>query len=277
MTLAYLKLFADQAEELTMLDDAARGRFVLGLLLYATQGIEPEFEGVEKLLWPSFRRSIDAAAAQVEASSANGAKGGRPRKNKTQQNPTEGENNPTETQQNPTESKKKPIQVHVQVQEQVHVQSPSNEGEGAKAPNAPARGRFTPPTAEEVAAYAQEKGLALDVERFVDFYASKGWKVGNASMKDWKAAVRNWARDDKARGSPVRDCPPTQDDVYFYARQLGWDAFTTQFAREFLQHYTARNWTLNGTALTDWRPLLKTWWSQPGRNISTVEYDPLPY
>jgi hypothetical protein len=26
----------------------------------------------------------------------------------------------------------------------------------------------------------------------VAFYESKGWKVGNQPMKDWKAAVRTW-------------------------------------------------------------------------------------
>lgn len=212
MTLAYLKLFADQAEELALLDDASRGRFVMGLMLYATQGIVPEFEGVEKLLWPSFRRSIDAAAAQVGASSANGAKGGRPCKNKTQQNPTESENNQTETQQNPIESEKKPIQVHVQVQEQVHVQSPSNEGEGAKAPKT--RTRFTPPTAEEVAAYARDKGLVMDAEDFVDFYTSKEWRVGNSPMKDWQASARKWARRDRASPAQPRQPKVVRDQQY---------------------------------------------------------------
>lgn len=37
----------------------------------------------------------------------------------------------------------------------------------------------------------------VDPQRFVDFYASKGWKVGKEPMKDWKAAVRNWANRDK--------------------------------------------------------------------------------
>jgi hypothetical protein len=26
----------------------------------------------------------------------------------------------------------------------------------------------------------------------VNFYSSKGWKVGSAAMKDWRAAVRTW-------------------------------------------------------------------------------------
>ena len=57
--------------------------------------------------------------------------------------------------------------------------------------------RFRPPTAEDVEAYAAEHGLAIDAAAFVDFYASKGWKVGSAAMKDWKAAVRNWCRRDE--------------------------------------------------------------------------------
>ena len=57
--------------------------------------------------------------------------------------------------------------------------------------------RFHPPTAAEVAFYAEEHGYKVDAERFVDFYTSKGWKVGNNPMKDWKAAVRNWSRSER--------------------------------------------------------------------------------
>lgn len=64
--------------------------------------------------------------------------------------------------------------------------------------------RFTPPTVDEVEAYAKEKGYAgFSAERFVDYYESKGWVVGKSPMKDWKAAVRGWAsRDDKPTGKP---------------------------------------------------------------------------
>lgn len=56
------------------------------------------------------------------------------------------------------------------------------------------RKRFTPPTVSEVSDYCKERGNSVDPERFVDFYAAKGWKVGNQPMKDWKAAVRTWER-----------------------------------------------------------------------------------
>lgn len=57
-----------------------------------------------------------------------------------------------------------------------------------------ARGRFAPPTLEEVKEYCRERGNGVDAQRFVDFYEMKGWMVGKNKMKDWKAAVRTWER-----------------------------------------------------------------------------------
>ena len=37
----------------------------------------------------------------------------------------------------------------------------------------------------------------MDPERFYDFYESKGWRVGKEPMKDWKACVRTWEKNDK--------------------------------------------------------------------------------
>lgn len=64
---------------------------------------------------------------------------------------------------------------------------------------APSSRRFTPPSVDEVAAYCRERGNAVDAQRFVDFYASKGWKVGSSGMRDWHAAVRNWERQDNTK------------------------------------------------------------------------------
>ena len=59
--------------------------------------------------------------------------------------------------------------------------------------------RFAPPTLEEVSAYCAERGNHVDPEHFVSFYESNGWKVGKNPMKDWKAAVRTWERDDRPK------------------------------------------------------------------------------
>lgn len=55
--------------------------------------------------------------------------------------------------------------------------------------------RFVPPSLDEVKAYCIERNNNVDPERFIDYYQSNGWKVGKNSMKDWKAAVRSWERN----------------------------------------------------------------------------------
>lgn len=60
---------------------------------------------------------------------------------------------------------------------------------------------FTPPSRQEVQEYIAEKGYSVDAERFVDYYTANGWMVGKNHMKDWKAAVRNWERNNDDRGS----------------------------------------------------------------------------
>lgn len=75
-----------------------------------------------------------------------------------------------------------------------------------KAADKPPRAaRFTPPTVDEVRAYCQERGSSVDPERFIDFYASKGWLVGKTRMKDWRAAVRSWERSDSQQKAQGKD------------------------------------------------------------------------
>lgn len=54
--------------------------------------------------------------------------------------------------------------------------------------------RFKRPTLEEVKEYCLERKNCIDAENFINFYDSKGWKVGNTPMKDWKACVRTWEK-----------------------------------------------------------------------------------
>lgn len=61
--------------------------------------------------------------------------------------------------------------------------------------------KFVPPTVEQVREYCVERGNHVDPNRFVDYYTANGWKVGRSSMKDWKAAVRNWESGEKANYS----------------------------------------------------------------------------
>lgn len=77
-------------------------------------------------------------------------------------------------------------------------ESESNQNRGTRA-----RARFTPPTEDEVKAYAEEMGYAgFNAEAFMAYYESNGWKVGRNPMKDWKATVRRWHAQDMSK--PVK-------------------------------------------------------------------------
>ena len=52
------------------------------------------------------------------------------------------------------------------------------------------------PSVGEVAAYCQER------------YDSKGWRVGNDPIRDWKAFVRIWERNEKQRERSADAGPP---------------------------------------------------------------------
>lgn len=56
---------------------------------------------------------------------------------------------------------------------------------------------FVKPTKTEIIDYINEKQLKVDVDVFIDYYESNGWKVGKVPMKDWKATLRNWDRKTK--------------------------------------------------------------------------------
>lgn len=81
-------------------------------------------------------------------------------------------------------------------------------GRGIKEEERGKKARFRAPSPAEVdeyaRSYAASKELDLDStdfdpERFVDFYAQKGWMVGRTRMKDWRASVRNWVRTSRPK------------------------------------------------------------------------------
>lgn len=76
-----------------------------------------------------------------------------------------------------------------------------------------------PPTVEDVRNYCRERNNNIDAEQFVDFYESKGWKIGNSKMKDWRAAVRTWER---------RNAKPKKDTKFTSFEQRNYDYNTLE-------------------------------------------------
>lgn len=60
---------------------------------------------------------------------------------------------------------------------------------------------FSKPTIEDVRDFCTSRGNDIDPEEFWAFYESKGWKVGTAPMRDWKAAIITWERKRRTRPS----------------------------------------------------------------------------
>ena len=156
------------------LTDAEAGRLAKALWAYTTTGEQVELSGNEKGCFAMIVYTLQMDEEEANALSATrkeaGSKGGK-QKVANVANAT-------------IKNKNKNIEKEEDVKE--------NDLSVIKEK----RQRFSPPTADEVKAYCQERGNHVDPQRFVDFYASKGWRVGNNPMKDWKAAVRTWEQRD---------------------------------------------------------------------------------
>jgi len=59
--------------------------------------------------------------------------------------------------------------------------------------------RFIPPSVEQVKEYCESRGNKIDPENFVDHYTTNGWMRGNTKIKDWKACVRTWEKNNKGK------------------------------------------------------------------------------
>jgi len=222
-------------EAISCLDDATRLQCYDAVASYAITGSEPELNGVAKAIFALVKPQIDANNKRYSngcKGAESGKKGGRPViKNPigvndenpigvndenpigvndenpigvNDENPigVNDENpigvndeNPNET---PNENENEKENVNVNEKEKEN-ESPSETKREKQAKEK--RKRFSAPSVDEVRDYCRERGNSIDAETFVDFYSSKGWKVGNSPMKDWQSAIRTWEKRE-CRASP---------------------------------------------------------------------------
>ena len=169
----------------------------------------PLIKGVFEMVLMQFKKDEEKYISNCEAKAKNGKKGAESRWQDDNNNTSEnGKNSKCHSEdgkngkcyfchnEEKTEMAKMAIEEEEEDKEEVE-----------EVPTVPkkreARKRFSPPSAAEVMEYCRERENAVDAESFVDFYAAKGWKVGNAPMKDWKAAVRTWEKRE-SRAAPRR-------------------------------------------------------------------------
>ena len=84
MELSYVKVFLDWEERTETLSDAEKGRLMTAIVQYAKSGIQPDLQGAERHVFPTFRLQIDRDKAELDSlratRSESGKKGGRPKK-----------------------------------------------------------------------------------------------------------------------------------------------------------------------------------------------------
>lgn len=184
----YAALPFDYLKEMEALNDAEFGRLTRALLVYSMTGEKIALCGNERFYANRVMAQEDrfkASYAEISDARSEAGKAGAAARwqngkgcfaNGKNSNaiPANGKNGNTETK---TETK---TDTNILL---------SNDSKGETRTR-----RFTPPTLDDVLAYVRERGSDVDPQRFLDFYASKGWMVGKNPMKDWKAAVRTWEK-----------------------------------------------------------------------------------
>lgn len=138
-------------------------------------------------LFALMKPSLDSAAKRYNASVANGKKGGAPSGNSNAKKQPKN-NQSFQPGIDPTIDIAKDIAIDIDT-----------------ALNEPGRTRaFFPPDVQDVNAYCREQGYGSFGERFVDYYESVGWTIGDKPMQDWRAAVRFWNRKEQEKAASTR-------------------------------------------------------------------------
>ena len=168
--------FVFHMEYIADLPDKYKMDFITYTVNYGLYGENPpvDEDTLEYALWVKIARRIDAESDKYREVSERRRLAARVRWNKTEK------------------PQEETMERNVQTQE-----TESHVCKGAK--------RFSKPTVEEVAEYCEERKNGLDARAFFDFYESKGWKVGNQHMKDWRACVRTWEQRKKNESTGGRN------------------------------------------------------------------------
>ena len=152
----------------TIKPTSKRDEFLGKLLDFYFKDKKPKINlnSYEEIIWENISKPIISYKTKV----INGSKGGRPKK--------------TETITESKSESKTTSDVYVSNYDSNYVVNVNNK-------------RFIKPSIEEIENYCKERNNKINASAFYDFYESKGWKVGNQSMKNWKACIRTWEQRNK--------------------------------------------------------------------------------
>ena len=193
----YLKIFTDFLDVMEPLSDGAAGRLFRAMLRYALDGTELPLKGKEGVLWTVARQHIDreqeAYADMVEARREAGRRGADARWQKMAKHSKNSQDKDKEKEKDKEKDKDKDIF-------------------SSGAVRLTAAKKEIPPTLEEVMTFSQETGLDADAHLFFDYYEANGWYIGKQPIRNWKAALRAWAR--KKPSQPGRTQEPGSRETF---------------------------------------------------------------
>ena len=190
MPKAYISLYYSYREQLEILPDDERGRLIIALLDYAENGTIPSLEGASNMAFAFIKAQIDRDTEKYNERCQKNRDNIRKRWNPENTNEYDGIQSYTKhTKEKEKEKENKNKKESIIGQPSVAART---------------RSSFQPPTLDEVAAYCRERNNGIDAQRFLDHYQANGWMVGKAKMKDWRAAVRNWERQEEPQPDKPR-------------------------------------------------------------------------
>ena len=66
---------------------------------------------------------------------------------------------------------------------------------------------FIKPSLEEVFEYFQQRGTHIDPEKFHAYYEARDWRLGKNKMKDWKACLVTWEKNNNSSPAVAQPQP----------------------------------------------------------------------
>ena len=237
MTLPYIKLFGNFREEIELLTMEERGRLLTAMLEYAADGeVGPDtLAGNARILFPVCRGRIDrdgeAYERVVRQNRANGAKGGRPRKNPAVSDAADA---------------RPPVSPKTQIREEEEEEEQEKDKDGEedlrKTGGSPARAERsfsqrtdgsvpTPPELSEVKAFCARETPSVDADLFWHHYQSTGWTANGRPLLDWRARAREWEAENRSGRGPrfTRAAPPPNPALNYEQREYRDEDFKNFF------------------------------------------------
>ena len=224
----YAALPWEYLEEMDMLSDEQFGRLCRALLCYSAGRDLPDLPGDEKFLWK--RVAMQEERFQKNYNTVTKSSAGKKGAAKRWQNKDDGsaqadagpaEQNDGRAEEVMADDSKawqtmaddsKAWQAiaddskngNTNTNTETKTKTETNTETGSPDGESCARGRFCPPSQAEVSEYCRKRRSAVDPQRFVDYYAARGWKAGGSEIRDWRAALRAWESRENGRAAPGR-------------------------------------------------------------------------